>query len=75
MKMDVLVSRKLATRGNEDTCAYAALYGRLECLKYARENGCPWNALTCHYAAQNGHIECLKYARENGCPCLSSFEK
>ena len=40
----------------------------VECLKYAHENGCPWNEETCYYAAQNGHLECLKYAHENGCP-------
>ena len=41
-----------------------------ECLKYAHENGCPWNEETCHYAADNGHHtnkECLKCAHENGC--------
>ena len=25
-----------------------------ECLKYAHENGCPWNEETCHYAAKKG---------------------
>ena len=25
-----------------------------ECLKYAHENGCPWNEETCHYAAEKG---------------------
>ena len=40
----------------------------LECLKYARENGCDWNEETCDDAALNGHLECLKYAREHGCP-------
>ena len=37
-------------------------------MKYARENGCPWNAVTCSNAALNGHLECLKYAHKNGCP-------
>ena len=46
----------------------AAKNGHLECLKYAHENGCPWDGETCSEAAENGHLECLKYARENGCP-------
>ena len=52
----------------EDTCSNAAKNGHFECLKYARENGCPWNAVTCSNAALNGHLECLKYAHKNGCP-------
>jgi len=50
------------------TCSRAAVRGDVECLKYAHENGCPWNELTSWGAAKNGHIECLKYAHENGCP-------
>ena len=37
-------------------------------LKWARENGCPWNEETCEYAAKHSHLETLKWARENGCP-------
>ena len=37
-------------------------------MKYAHENGCPWNEETCSEAAKNDHLECLEYARENGCP-------
>ena len=40
----------------------------MDCLKYAHENGCPWNTSTCSFAANNGHLECLKYAHERGCP-------
>jgi len=43
-------------------------YMTLESLKYAHENGCPWNERTCEVAAEAGHLECLKYAHENGCP-------
>ena len=50
------------------TCSYAAEGGHLECLKYAHEKGCPWDAKTCSEAAQRGHLECLKYAHEKGCP-------
>ena len=44
----------------------AAGKGHLECLKYARKNGCLWDS-TCWNAAGNGHLDCLRYARENGC--------
>ena len=37
-------------------------------LKWARENGCPWDERTCMFAAEGGHLEVLKWARENGCP-------
>ncbi|CAB9524341.1 ankyrin repeat protein (Partial), partial [Seminavis robusta] len=42
--------------------------GSLECLKYAHENGCPWDSHTCSFAAETGQLECLKYARGRGCP-------
>jgi hypothetical protein len=53
---------------NEMVCAQAAFSGHLDCLRYARENRCPWDANVCLYAARNGHIDCLRYAHENGCP-------
>ena len=37
-------------------------------MKYAHENGCPWDKYTCTRAAETGHLDCLKYAHENGCP-------
>mgnify|MGYP003969262511 CR=1 FL=1 len=37
-------------------------------LKYARENGCPWDRWACIYAAKNNNLEMLKYLHENGCP-------
>jgi uncharacterized protein YabN with tetrapyrrole methylase and pyrophosphatase domain len=40
----------------------------LECLRYARENGCPWDETTSWCAVKNGHLECFRYAHENGCP-------
>ena len=50
------------------TCRKAAQYGHLGVLKYAHENGCPWDERTCRAAARGGHLDVLKYARENGCP-------
>ena len=42
--------------------------GHLGTLKWARENGCPWDEGTCTAAAWRGHLEILKWARENGAP-------
>ena len=44
------------------------LSGHREGLKYAHENGCPWDEDTCEAATEDGHLGCLKYAHENGCP-------
>jgi hypothetical protein len=54
------------------TCELAAKSGHLDILKWARENGCPWNEWTCFYAVENDHLEVLKWARENGCRWGSS---
>ncbi len=53
---------------NIKTTLYAAENGHLDCLKYAHDNGCPWNIHTTLFAAKNNHLDCLKYAHENGCP-------
>ena len=37
-------------------------------LKWAHENGCPWDERTCERAAEGGHLEVLKWARANDCP-------
>jgi hypothetical protein len=49
------------------TCAFAAIGGHLELLKWARENGCPLHKWTCWHAAKGGHLEMLKWLRENEC--------
>jgi hypothetical protein len=41
--------------------AYIAAAGHLECLKYAHENGCPWNPLTTTNAVRYGNLDCVKY--------------
>ena len=46
---------------------YFAVYGYLNSMVYAHENGCKWSEYTCIFAASNGHLEILKYAHENGC--------
>ena len=42
--------------------------GHVDVLKWAHENGCPWDEGTCTWAASRGHLNVLKYAHENGCP-------
>ena len=54
-------------------CKNAARNGHLECIKYLRENGCPWDEETCSSAAFYGHLDCLQYAYENGCPYPNEF--
>ena len=39
------------------TCAEAAERGLLEMLKWARENGCPWDERTRKRAALKGYVE------------------
>ena len=39
--------------------------GHLECVKYAHENGCPWNDIGYKEAEENGNIVCMKYFIEN----------
>ena len=39
-----------------------------ERLKWARENGCPWDKDVCSAAARGGHLEALQYAHANECP-------
>lgn len=41
--------------------------GHLDCLRYAHENGCPWDDKACTCAALRGRLECLRYAHQNGC--------
>jgi hypothetical protein len=52
----------------DNLCFYAAKGGHLELLKWARQNGFPWDSDTCDNAAEGGHLELIKWARENGCP-------
>jgi hypothetical protein len=49
---------------DENTCAWAAAGGHLDCLIYARDNGNRWDKQTTFYDANNGHLNCLIYAHE-----------
>ena len=49
----------------ECACAWAALNGHLECLKYLHEEvGAPWDHQTATHAALNGHLHILEYLVE-----------
>ena len=39
--------------------ALNAAYSHLEILKWARENGCPWNGDVCANAAREGRLDIL----------------
>ena len=49
-------------------CAAAATAGRLDVLRWLRENGCPWSSDTARRAALGGHLDALRWAVINGCP-------
>ena len=51
-----------------NVCAYAAMSGRLDMLRWLRVKGCPWDESTCSLAARSGHLEVLCWAHDNGCP-------
>jgi len=36
---------------------YAITIRNLDLLKWAKQNGCPWDEYTCSLAAENGHLE------------------
>lgn len=42
---------------------FAAIYGMVDCLKYAIENGCECNDFTCVKAVERDNEECFKYLR------------
>ena len=42
---------------DEKTCKEAAKGGHLETLKWARENGAPWNEYARRFAASKGYVE------------------
>ena len=53
---------------NEDFSEIAARAGHLDALKWALDNGCPWDEATCAEAARGGHLHVLKWLRDDGCP-------
>lgn len=54
-------------------CVLSAKIGKINCLRYAHEHGCPWDAATCKYAFDYGHPDCLQYAINNKCPGYENY--
>lgn len=63
----------LLKSNREDLCTAFANNGKLNLLKFAHENGYPWDEETCRAAAKGGHLDCLIYAHEHGCPWSESI--
>eukprot|EP01113_Clastostelium_recurvatum_P017944 TRINITY_DN21167_c0_g1_i1.p1 TRINITY_DN21167_c0_g1~~TRINITY_DN21167_c0_g1_i1.p1 ORF type:complete len:310 (+),score=29.12 TRINITY_DN21167_c0_g1_i1:28-930(+) len=64
--LDYLYKNGACLLWDEITCAQAAAYGNVDCLRYAHERRCPWNEQTALIAIQYNHVACLQYALENG---------
>lgn len=57
---------------NVRVCNSLARLGKLEPLRFARQNGCVVNVDTSAEAAGSGHLPTLKYLRQSGCPWSTS---
>jgi hypothetical protein len=56
-----------ATPWTVDTCCEAARFGHLEVMKWAREQGCPWDRReTCNDALEGGDEETFRWMRGEG---------
>ncbi|KAK3247117.1 hypothetical protein CYMTET_43343 [Cymbomonas tetramitiformis] len=72
-RVDMLEYARREEAWDVRTTRAAASNGHLDCLRYAHENGCPWDVShgcplglsTFLAAASNGHEDCLRYAYEN----------
>ena len=47
----------------------AAKGGQLSTLRWARQQGCPWDRRVSDAAAAGGHLAVLQWLRQEGCPC------
>ncbi len=64
---DIVMSRLYRDdHDDHDIILTAAELGLFNVVKYAHENGYPWNGLSCLRAAEIGNLEILKYFHENG---------
>ena len=60
---------------DQKTCDVSAYNGKLECLKFACENGCPHDTETYESAVEGGHRGCVQYLRTVcKCPIESAME-
>lgn len=51
-----------------DACVAAAAKGRLDCLRYLHEQGCPWGADTTRAGITSRCRATFAYLRDRGCP-------
>ena len=58
----------VATDTKEDILGVPTFVRSVALLRWARENGCPWDERTCAAAAAAGNLEVLQWTREHGCP-------
>ena len=65
---DVVVTRSGKRATKEDILGVPTFVRSVALLRWARENGCPWDERTCAAAAAAGNLEVLQWAREHGCP-------
>ena len=65
---DVVVTRSGKRATKEDILGVPTFVRSVALLRWARENGCPWDERTCRGAAEGGNLEVLQWARANGCP-------
>lgn len=64
----LLQHRSDSFAADAECCYEAAAHGRLEVLRYLREElECPWDFRTCREAARGGHAKTLAWARAHGC--------
>jgi hypothetical protein len=59
-------------RGKMQLMAATAKGGRLQTLRWAREQGCPWDCSVSKAAAGGGHLAVLQWLRQVACPWNSS---
>lgn len=53
---------------NRSLSSCAALFNKLDLLKWLRIKQYPWDGLVYCYAAEMGHLHILEWAYNNGCP-------
>ena len=56
------------TPSNKNVCEYIAKQGSIDLMKWARDEGCPWNIHVPYKAAHHGHIALLTWLSDNSCP-------
>ena len=54
---------------DEILVAWCAELGKLELVRWLRDNDCPWDETTCSFAAVNGHLEVLQYFKMAAFSC------